>query len=100
MLGTAFFNDMIGQKGAKGKIFDNQLAENVEEGQDDSQVFTAEDMTEGRTLSSFSTRLTKDYESALEETVQSDEDFAAAYTFCSEARKGCRIGSRVEGSGA
>ena len=102
ILGTAFFNDMIGQKRAKGKIYYNQvlLAEDVAEGQDDS-CFCSRRWPRRSTLSSFSTRLMKMQHwwqiTNLPWQRQFKEDLAAAYTSYSEARK--RLSDRFKSRG-
>ena len=107
MLGTAFFNDMIGQKRSKGKIYDNQVFVAEDDDDDDlqydSQVFASEDLTEEEYFDQLlqdadeDAALIADYESAMAETVQTDEDLAAAYTTYSEARK--RLSDRFKNRG-
>eukprot|EP00435_Cladocopium_sp_Y103_P010407 s1891_g2.t1 len=86
MLGTTFFNDMIGQKRNKGKIYDHQVlvAEDEDETSYDAPTFASEDVTEEEYFEHLlqeadeDAALIADYEAAMAETVQGDEDLAAA----------------------
>lgn len=95
MLGTAFFNDMIGQKKSKGEIYDHQafVTEDVDETGGDGTILHADDCTEYDFLEQLlrdedeDAILVTDYENAMTDAVQSDEDLAAACSTYSEARK-------------
>ena len=105
MLGTAFFNEMIGQKKTRGKIYDSQalVVEDEDENHPESQVFATEEITEEEFYESLlqeadeDAALVADYESAMADAVQSDEDLAAAFTSYSEARK--RLSDRFKNRG-
>ena len=105
MLGTAFFNEMIGQKKSKGKIYDNTafVTEDVDETGAESLAYHADDLTEEAFLENMINEededaiLVADYEAAMADAVQSDEDLAAAYTSYSEARK--RLSDRFKNRG-
>ena len=96
---------MIGQKKTKGKIYDSQalVAEDEDENHLESQVFATEEITEEEFFESLlqeadeDAALIADYESAMADTVQSDEDLAAAFTSYSEARK--RLSDRFKNRG-
>ena len=95
MLGTAFFNDMIGQKKSKGETYDHQafVTEDVDETGGDGTILHADDCTEDDFLEQLlrdedeDAILVTDYENAMTDAVQSDEDLAAACSTYSEARK-------------
>eukprot|EP00435_Cladocopium_sp_Y103_P038133 s1537_g10.t1 len=86
---------MIGQKRNKGKIYDHQIliAEDEDETSYESQTFATEDITEEEYFDHLlqeadeDAALIADYEAAMAETFQTDEDLAAAFTSYSEARK-------------
>ena len=105
MLGTAFFNDLIGQKKSKGKIYDHQafVTEDVDETGGDGMICNADDVTEDDFLEQLlhdedeDAILVADYEAAMTETVQTDEDLAAAFSSYTEARK--RLSDRFKNRG-
>lgn len=97
MLGTAFFNDMIGQKKAKGKIYDQQAfltedatseAEDLGEDEFYEQLLAEEDED---------ALLIADYESAAADALQSDGVLASAYNAYSDARR--RLADRFKNRG-
>ena len=53
MLGTSFFNEMIGQKASKGKIYESQvmLAEDQDDFQHDGSAYVADEYTEDEFVS-------------------------------------------------
>ena len=105
MLGTAFFNDLIGQKKSKGKIYDHLafVTEDVDESGGDGMIYHADDVTEDDFLEQLlhdedeDAILVADYEAAMTETVQTDEDLAAAFSSYTEARK--RLSDRFKNRG-
>ena len=105
MLGTAFFNEMIGQKKSKGKIYDQQtfLTEDVQDEGHESHVYVADEIGEEDYYEQLlldedeDALLIADYESAAADTLQSDEDLASAYNAYSDARK--RLSDRFKNRG-
>ena len=105
MLGTAFFNEMIGQKKSKGKIYDQQtfLTEDIQDEGQESHVYVADEIGEEDYYEQLllnedeDALLIADYESAAADTLQSDEDLASAYNAYSEARK--RLSDRFKNRG-
>ena len=88
MLGTSFFNDMIGLKKARGKIYDQHalVTEDVGEDFSEGSAFVADDMGEDDFFEQLiqeedeDALLIADYESAAADALQSDEDLASAFT--------------------
>ena len=105
MLGTSSFNEMIGAKKTKGKIYDQQmfLSEDVTRSDLDGHAYVADEMGEDDFLEQLlheddeDAILVADYESAAADALQSDEDLAAAYTSYNEARK--RLSDRFKNRG-
>eukprot|EP00435_Cladocopium_sp_Y103_P019643 s813_g4.t1 len=105
MLGTSFFNDMIGLKKARGKIYDQQalLTEDLHDESSEGAALIADDLGEEEFLEQLlhdedeDALLIADYEPAAADTLQSDEDLAAAFTSYSEARK--RLSDRFKNRG-
>ena len=108
MLGTSFFNEMIGQKRTKGKIYESQamLAESLEEDEayEDENAYVAEDATgEAEFYDQLlqdqdeDAALVADFESAAMDAVQGDGDLAAAFTSYTEARR--RLSERFKHRG-
>eukprot|EP00435_Cladocopium_sp_Y103_P075773 s29_g64.t1 len=105
MLGTSFFNDMIGLKKARGKIYDQQalVTEDVPEEMSEGAAFTADDVGEDDFFDQLlheddeDAVLVADYEAAAANALQSDEDLASAFQSYSEARK--RLSDRFKNRG-
>eukprot|EP00435_Cladocopium_sp_Y103_P042518 s19_g11.t1 len=105
MLGTSFFNDMIGVKKSKGKIYDQQIlmTEDTSEDVSEGSAFVADETGEDDFFEQLlheedeDALLIADYESAAADALQSDEDLASAFTSYSEARK--RLSDRFKNRG-
>ena len=105
MLGTSFFNEMIGQKANKGKIYESQtmLAEECDDFQHDGSAYVADEYTEDEYAHQLlqeddeDAALIADYEDMAAEVLQSDGDLAAAYNSYADARK--RLADRFKHRG-
>ena len=96
MLGTHFFHEMIGQRKSKGKIYESQTLHAEDDGEHEeyeNTAFIAEELTEEEFLEQLlhaddeDAALIADYEAAMADTVQSDQELALAYNTYSEARR-------------
>ena len=96
MLGTHFFHEMIGQRKQKGKIYESQTLLVEDEGDHEefeAPAFVADELTEEEFLEQLlhaddeDAALVADYEAAMADTVQSDQELASAYNTYSEARR-------------
>ncbi|CAL1163657.1 unnamed protein product, partial [Cladocopium goreaui] len=102
MLGSGFFHDVTGAKKVKGKIYDNQalIAEDVAESE---QVLVAEESFEEDFVDQLAAEgdedaiLVCEYESAMQDTIQEDEELAQAYNAYTDARK--RLSDRFKNRG-
>ena len=102
MLGSGFFHDVTGAKRVKGKIYDNHalIAEDVAETE---QVLVAEDSFEEDFVDQLAAEgdedaiLVCEYESAMQDTIQEDEELAQAYNAYTDARK--RLSDRFKNRG-
>ena len=102
MLGSGFFHDVTGAKKIKGKIYDNHalIAEDVAESE---QVLVAEETFEEDFVDQLAAEgdddaiLVCEYESAMQDTIQEDEELAQAYNAYTEARK--RLSDRFKNRG-
>ena len=104
MLGTSFFNEMIGQKANKGKIYESEtmLAEECDDFQHDGSAYVADEYNEDEFVSQLlqdddeDAALIADYEAMAADVLQSDGDLAAAYNSYADARK--RLADRFKPS--
>jgi hypothetical protein len=102
MLGSGFFHDVTGAKKVKGKIYDNHalIAEDVAESE---RVLVAEETFEEDFVDQLAAEgdddaiLVCEYESAMQDTIQEDEELAQAYNAYTEARK--RLSDRFKNRG-
>ncbi|CAL1139313.1 unnamed protein product [Cladocopium goreaui] len=94
MLGTSFFNEMIGQKVSKGKIYESQvmLTEDQDDFQHDESADVADEYTEDEFVGQLlqddeeDAALIADYESRAADVLQGDSDLAATYNAYADAR--------------
>ena len=99
MLGTSFFNEMIGQKANKGKIYESHtmLAEECDDFQHDGSAYVADEYNEDEYVNQLlqdddeDAALIADYEAMAADVLQSDGDLAA------DARK--RLADRFKHGG-
>ena len=102
MLGSGFFHDVTGAKKVKGKIYDTHalIAEDVAESE---QVLVAEESFEEDFVDQLAAEgdedaiLVCEYESAMQDTIQEDEELAQAYNAYTDARK--RLSDRFKNRG-
>ena len=95
MLGTSFFNEMIGQKASKGKIYESQvmLTEDQDDFQHDESADVADECTEDEFVGQLlqdddeDAALIADYESRAADVLQGDSDLAATYNAYADARR-------------
>ena len=98
MLGASFFHDMTGQRKNRGKTYDQGtlITEDVEVDDGAQQVFAAEAsdiINEEEAMDVLVQEgdedavLVADFEDAIQELVQADEELAATYTAYTDARK-------------
>ena len=102
-LGATFFQEMIGTKKSKGKVYEpTALAEQVND--EEENAFHAEDdLAENEFVSQLlqqndeDAALVADFEAAAGDVLQSDEDLAAAYNTYADARR--RLSDRYKNRG-
>ena len=105
MLGTSFFNEMIGQKASKGKIYESQvmLTEDQDDFQHDESADVADEYTEDEFVGQLlqdddeDAALIVDYESRAADVLQGDSDLAATYNAYADARR--RLSDRFKHRG-
>ena len=105
MLGTSFFNEMIGQKVSKGKIYESQvmLTEDQDDFQHDESADVADEYTEDEFVGQLlqdddeDAALIADYESRAADVLQGDSDLAATYNAYADARR--RLSDRFKHRG-
>ena len=104
MLGATFFQEMTGQKKVKGKVYEpTALTEHMDDDMEGAYHSYADDIGEDEYILQLAKEddedaaLVADYETALTDTIQSDEDLASAYNAYSEARK--RLSDRYKNRG-
>ena len=105
MLGTSFFNEMIGQKASKGKIYESQvmLTEDQDDFQHDESADVADEYTEDEFVGQLlqdddeDAALIADYESRAADVLQGDSDLAATYNAYAGARR--RLSDRFKHRG-
>ena len=102
-LGATFFQEMIGTKKSKGKVYEpTALAEQIND--EEENAFHAEDdLAEDEFVSQLlqqndeDAALVADFEAAAGDVLQSDEDLAAAYNTYADARR--RLSDRYKNRG-
>ena len=102
MLGSGFFHDVTGAKKVKGKIYDTHTLL-ADDGGESEQVLVAEEGFEDDFVDQLAAEgdddaiLVCEYESAMQDTIQEDEELAQAYNAYTEARK--RLSDRFKNRG-
>eukprot|EP00435_Cladocopium_sp_Y103_P055740 s2127_g18.t1 len=108
MLGTSFFQEMVGgKKTAKAKVYDStaMTVEDCEQygDHDDDAHVAHDDYAEDEFIENLAHAgdedavMVADYENAVTELIQSDEDLSAAYTSYVEARR--KLGEKYRARG-
>jgi len=105
MLGSGFFQEMVGAKKTKGRIYDaaNLTLEEPDETSWETPAFAAEDMTEEDMIEALiqdgdeDACFVSEYESAMADTVQEDSELATAYSAYTDARR--RLSERFKNRG-
>jgi hypothetical protein len=105
MLGSGFFQEMVGVKKTKGRIYDavNLTQEDPDDHDWETPVLAAEDITEEDMIEALiqdgdeDACFVSEYESAMADTVQEDTELATAYSACTDARR--RLSERFKNRG-